>query len=453
MSYSILCIDDDAAFLLSLKIQLKQHYRVYTAQSLVEGMEVLGKEAIDLVLLDVGLGEEDGIEGLEKIKAGRAGVDVVMISGHRDPRLIVSAIRAGASDYICKPFATQELVAVIEKMQNLKGLRDRHDALVADVNAQSLRSKIIGESDAMKDLLDRIACVKGHQANVLITGESGTGKELVARYLHNLEGQKNRPFIAVNCAAIPEMLIESELFGHERGAFTGASRQKVGKFELAHGGDIFLDEINSLKPELQAKILRVIQEQEVFRVGGTKPIKIRFRVIAAANVNLDVLVRRGEFRMDLYHRLRVLAFKIPPLRERPKDIPVLVDFFLKKHDAKKQVTPEVLKILTEYPWPGNVRELENLIHSLVIMVPGNVIEATDLPRWLTQKREVHMVARQVFDMAENLDEIVPLKQFIQLAEARYIHHVMEINDGDKSMAARILGISRSSLYEKIRNLH
>lgn len=466
MAYSILCIDDDAEFLLNLKIQLKDNYQVLTAQSLDEAQKIIAMESIDMILLDVSLGHENGIEGLKEFKASHDDIDVVMISGHKDPQLIVQAIRAGASDYLCKPFAFDELLAVIEKTQKLKGMRERHSALLADLNVGQSRAKIIGESKQFKDMLEKISCVKGHQANVLLEGESGTGKELVARYVHNLENNSSRPFIAVNCAAIPDTLIESELFGHERGAFTGASRRKIGKFELANGGDIFLDEINSLKPELQAKILRVIQEQELYRVGGTKPIKISFRVIAATNTDLENMVHTGQFRMDLYHRLRVLSFKIPPLRERQDDIPMLVDAFVKKHGngkANKDVSPAVIEAFKKYAWPGNVRELENLMHSLIIMSPTPVIRLEDLPQWINNtavnghavngSNSANISMSDIFERNSKTGDIVSLKKFIQMAEKDYIKRVMTMKEGDKNSTAKVLGISRSSLYEKIRSLH
>jgi len=455
MTYHILCIDDDAEFLLNLKIQLKQNYQVSTSQSLTEGFEILSRDPIDLVLLDVSLRNEDGIVGLKKIKAKFPSVDIVMVSGQKDPQLIVTAIRSGASDYLCKPYHSNELEAVVEKMQNLKGLRDRHEALVADCNVNRLCSKIVGESPIFKNMLAKISCVKGHHANVLIQGESGTGKELIARYIHNLEQEPKRPFIAVNCAAIPDTLIESELFGHERGAFTGASRRKIGKFEMANGGDIFLDEINSLKTELQAKILRVIQEQEIYRLGGTKPIRIKFRVIAATNMCLEDMVKQGSFRMDLYHRLRVLSFKIPSLRDRSDDIPILIDSFLEKYNhgsVNKELSQEVLKAFMTYSWPGNVRELENIIHSLIIMSPDKIIQKSELPSWLYEAPITQMVTTKSVTSVEP-NEIVTLKDFVQTAEKQYIVSVMKMKNGDKSRTARLLGISRSSLYDKISRLH
>lgn len=458
MAYHILCIDDDAEFLLTLKIQLKKAYQVSTTQSLKDAVVKIQTEQVDLVLLDVRLGSENGIDGLSQIKALQLGVDVVMVSGQRDPKLIVSAIRAGASDYLCKPFATDELFAVIEKTQKLKGLRDRQDALIRDFNVKESERPLIGDSQVFRDLLHRVQCVRGHNANVLIEGESGTGKELLARHIHALEDRPQRPFIAVNCAAIPDGLIESELFGHEKGAFSGAFQRKIGKFELASGGDIFLDEINSLKPELQAKILRVVQEKEIYRVGGTTPIRTDFRVIAATNSNLDEMVAAGAFRMDLFHRLRVVSFRIPPLRERREDIDVLIKHFMKKFSKPgltKRLDDAVVGRILDYSWPGNVRELENLIHSLIIMSPETEITLKDLPVWLSEKKSTEsqttLVPKSVA-MPTEFSQVLPLKIFVQKAEQDYVASVLTMKQGDKTRTAKILGISRTSLYEKLKGV-
>lgn len=452
MSYHVLCIDDDAEFLLTLKIQLKKNYKVFTAQNLKEGQNHLEEQSIDLILLDVRLGEEDGLVGLKSIREKFPDVDVVMVSGQKDPKLIVKAIQEGASDYICKPFSQDELLAVVEKTKKLRSMRERHDAYVMEQNQSHSDRPLIGNSRTFKKLLEQVQCVRGHQANVLIEGESGTGKELLARYIHELEVNPNRPFIAVNCAAIPETLIESELFGHEKGAFSGAYQRKVGKFELAHGGDIFLDEINSLKPDMQAKILRVLQEKEVYRVGGNTPIKINFRVIAATNSNLDRLVQKQSFRMDLLFRLRVVSFRIPSLRERIEDIPNLVEYFLAKHSPvmRKMVSSEVMEKLCQYAWPGNVRELENLIHSLIIMTRDEEIALEDLPKWVYNKNSQFQLPTQ--EQIQDLDEVVPLKHYLQKTERNYVKRVLNLKQGDKSKTAEILGISRTSLYEKIKNL-
>lgn len=460
MAYHVLCIDDDAEFLLTLKIQLKKNFPVSTAQNLTEGMEVLEDGGVDLVLLDVRLGAENGIDGLNRIKSEFPAVDVVMLSGNRDPKLIVAALRSGASDYLCKPFAHDELLAVIERTQKLKCLRDKNDELVMDLKSRDMARPLIGESKAFKTLLERVRCVRGHGANVLIEGESGTGKELVARFVHELEGDGSRPFIAVNCAAIPETLIESELFGHEKGAFSGAFQRKIGKFELAGDGDIFLDEINSLKPDLQAKILRVLQEKEIYRVGGNVPIRCGFRVIAATNADLGAMVSVGAFRMDLFHRLRVVSFKIPPLRDRPEDIPVLVAHFLAKHGVKgkpREFAPDAMEKIMRYAWPGNARELENLVHSLIIMAPGAVISVRDLPAWLDATQACESLSTAVpavpVSREERNGEVQPLKRYVQRAEIDYIREVIRLKEGDKAQTARLLGISRTSLYEKLKVLN
>lgn len=454
MSYRILCVDDDAEFLLSLKIQLKKFYKVFTASSMETALDNLREQGVDLVLLDINLGRENGLEGLKEIKKGFPDVDVVMVSGQRDPKLIVNAIRDGASDYICKPFAQDELLAVIEKMIKLSDMRGKQNELMADIKSRDLARPLIGESKIFKDILERAKCVRGHnEAYVLIDGESGTGKELLARYIHDLEGNSERPFIAVNCAAIPEALIESELFGHEKGSFSGAFQRRVGKFELAHGGDIFLDEINSLKPDLQAKILRVLQEKEIYRVGGNQPIRINFRVIAATNANLDDMVAQGTFRMDLFHRLCVVSLRIPSLRERVGDIPVLIEHFLKKFGhGKKQLTEMAMNRLAEYNWPGNVRELENVVHSLVIMTTSPDVNERDLPPRIFRQPENQISSGFPVDgmLTKVTGEIVPLRHFVTGIERNYIKQVLVHKNGDKSQTAMALGISRTSLYEKMR---
>lgn len=455
MAEKILCIDDDVEFLFSVSMQLETDHKVFTAENSELGLAALKAHPIDLILLDIDLGAENGLHLLKEIKTRAPQVDVIMVSGNRDSKLIVQAIREGASDYLCKPFGTEELMAVIEKVSKLRGMRDRHDALVAGINAKELAKPLIGKSKAFKEILSRARCVQGHNANILIEGESGTGKELLARYIHELEDNAERPFIAVNCAAIPETLIESELFGHERGSFSGAFQRRIGKFELASGGDIFLDEINSLKSDLQAKILRVLQEREIYRVGGNTPVKICFRVIAATNTNLESLVSKGEFRTDLFHRLRVVSLVMPPLKDRLEDIPKLTNYFLEKFSkGKKSFSDRALDRLLQYPWPGNVRELENIVHSLIIMSSKNKIEEKDLPDWINGKTSsLDPITRNYLEMPSS-HELVPLKKYLYKIERYYIRHALHQKQGDKSKTATALGISRTSLYEKIKeDLH
>lgn len=450
MNYHVLCIDDDANFLTKMKFDLGKQCRLSTATNLGDGTRVVQNNSVDLVFLDIGLGQENGIEGLRQIKALDPSLDVVMVSGHRDPRLIVQAVRAGASDYICKPFEKDELVAVMEKLEHVKMLRDHHDALLAGLNPSDAMSRIVGVSRAVRDLLDKAARLKGHDANVLIEGESGTGKELVARYLHSIEDAKHRPFIAVNCAAIPENLIESELFGHEKGSFTGAIARKIGKFELANGGDIFLDEISSLRLDLQAKILRVLQEKEICRIGGQSTIKVGFRVISATNENLDAMVAHGTFRMDLFHRLRVVQLGMPPLRGRAEDIPLLVRHFLGKYSKPghhKEMSPEALEYFKTYRWPGNVRELENIVHNLIIMSPNGVIGEADLPGWI--KKSAGTSDATAVSAAANAKT---LKECLKTAEKAYIEKALRAVNGNKSKAAADLDVSRTTLHTKLKEL-
>lgn len=462
MSYNLLCIDDDPEFLFSIKLILKKKYNVLTTTSLADGLQEVKGGNIDLVLLDITLGcGESGLNGLRQIKQLSPETDVVMVTGARDPKLVVQAIRAGATDYLCKPFANEELTAVIEKHRVATEVRDRNKALIRELNPLDTRSRILGSSPSFRALLEKTAMVKGHDANILIQGESGTGKELLARYIHSLEKNSRRPFIAVNCAAIPEGLMESELFGHERGAFTGAHHRKVGKFELASGGDIFLDEISALHLDLQAKILRVLQEKEIVRVGGNTPISVNFRVISATNEDLNKKVANGRFRVDLYHRLRVVELQIPPLRERREDITLLIAYFLNKFgNAKnpKKISAEALRKLQEHQWPGNVRELENVIHSLTILSSGDVITEHDLPKWLTETFDTDVEVRGIKDDSETLKlpadlNRVTLKDFVREAERIYIKKVLQMNGGDKSKTAASLNIGRTTLYSKLKELN
>ena len=457
MPYHVLWIDDDPDFLSTAKAELRGSITVSTATNLTQGLAILKRESIDLVLLDVGLGEENGLAGLRLVKQEMPATDVVMVTGVKDPKSVVQAVRAGAADYLCKPFAMEELVAVIEKLQPVKQIRDRHDALMADLNPIGSRAQFMGISPAFRTLIEKAQRVKGHGANLLIEGESGTGKELLARYIHSLEDNAQRPFIAVNCAAIPEGLIESELFGHEKGAFTGAVQRKIGKFELANGGDIFLDEISTLRLDLQAKILRVLQEKEVVRVGGNAPMRVEFRVLAATNESLERQVARGEFRIDLFHRLRVVQLVLPPLRDRKEDIPLLIAHFLEKHGkvaGTKRITAEALRQLQNYEWPGNVRELENVMHSLAILTPDDIICERHLPQWAGLSNALHPKrAPQLPCVDWNDAQALPgLRDFVREAERGYIEHVMRMYGGDKSATANALAVGRTTLYGKLKEL-
>ena len=336
MPYHVLFIDDDKAFLDSVRICLKNIYQVSTAPTIQAGLGIIHTDSVDLVFLDVNLNHErSGIQYIKTIKDMDPSVVVIMLSGYKDPDIIVEAIKEGAGDYLCKPYPHSDLLAVIKKNLNRKNDNDQKEALFEYCNLSNEKTTIITESQNMIAVLAKAKKLKGYDANVLIEGESGTGKEVLAQYIHSLEANTKRPFIAVNCAAIPENLLESELFGHEKGAFTGADKRKIGKFELAGGGDLFLDEVDSLKPEFQAKLLRVLQEKEFYRVGGTMPIKVKLRVLVATNKNLTNEVLAGRFREDLFYRLRVISLVIPSLKERQQDIEPLTQFFIQKAKIKK----------------------------------------------------------------------------------------------------------------------
>lgn len=451
MDYHVLCIDDDAEFLTGLKFDLQKVYRCTTVQTVREGLEIIQRESVDLVLLDVGLGEENGIEGLRLIKKADPTLDVVMVSGYSDSQTIVAAVRAGASDYMCKPFEMGELIAVVEKLEQVKKVRNHHDALISDLNKSDTKSRILGVSQSFRDILGKADRLKGYDANILIEGESGTGKELLARYIHNLENDPRRPFIAINCAAIPDTLIESEFFGYEKGAFTGASCRRIGKFELASGGDIFLDEISALKVELQAKILRVLQEKEICRIGGSSAIKVAFRVISATNDDIEGMIARGLFRMDLFHRLRVVHLRIPPLRKRAEDIPLLTKHFLDKYtkpNHRKEISDETIELFEKYRWPGNIRELENLVHNLIIMVPNGTIDADNLPDWI---RGTAVMKDNGEDFAPYSDGLT-LKECLEQTEKIYLEKLLAATGGNKSKAAIELKVSRTTLHSRLKEL-
>ena len=448
----LLCVDDDSNVLLSIRSQAGHLFEIFTANTLADALKILGTENLDFILLDVSLGRENGIDILKKIKSLHPEVNVIMLSGERDLNIVVDAIREGALDFLSKPFDLKKLQAVLEVVKKNYKTQERYEALIESQNPKNLSSTLVTRHKPFRQMLHQAEQLCGHQANVLITGESGTGKELVARIIHRNEKDLLRPFIAVNCAAIPDNLIEAELFGAERGSYTGALSRRIGRFELADGGDIFLDEIGSLKLDLQAKLLRVLQEREFARLGGDATIKVNFRVISATNDSLEEKVARGEFRMDLYHRLRVIQFIIPPLRDRKEDIPLLVEHFLKKH-AKgklKYIAPKALDRLLEYRWPGNVRELENVVQSLIILTPTETVEFEHLPVWAFNgvgEQYDHRAQAKLPTMDQTM---TTLKDYTFRAERLYIEHVLTTTGGDKSKAARLLDVGRTTLYSKLK---
>jgi DNA-binding NtrC family response regulator len=381
---TILIVDDDEGMRDTLTAILKRDYRVLRVASGEAALPILNREDIDLILLDVRLPGISGFEVLRIVKENYSLVEIIMISAITDVETAVQAMKHGAYHYVTKDFEYDQLRSLVRNASERQDLNRQVMTLSAQVADQGEREFIVGNSKMTRDIVDLVYKIAKLSATVLILGESGTGKELLARLIHRESGDPEAPFIAVNLAAIPRELAESTLFGHERGAFTGAHRQQLGKFELASNGTLFLDEVGDLRMDLQAKLLRAIQEGEIERVGGTKPIKTEFRLIAATNVDLDKAVKEGRFREDLYYRINVIPIKLPPLRERKEDIPKLAEFFLKRYNARfrKQIlgiTEPTMDVLQKYWWPGNIRELENLVERLVAVSDKDYLSEEDLP--------------------------------------------------------------------------
>jgi DNA-binding NtrC family response regulator len=437
----VLVVDDDPGVRESFRLTLEDHYDVLDAPDGPTALEVVRGSQVDLVLLDIRLPEMDGIEVLERIKALDDGVEVILVTAVKTVRTAVAAMKLGAFDYLTKPFEEDELLAVIGRALDKRALEREVTFLRGELARARDFDEIVGQHPEMQKIYRLIAQVARTTSTVLITGQSGTGKELIARAIHRQGPRRDKPFVAVNPAAIAESLVESELFGHEKGAFTGAHQRKLGRFELAQGGTLFLDEIGTLKAELQVKLLRVLQEREIERVGGTHPIKIDVRVIAATNADLKAAVAGGTFRDDLYYRLNVVPIEVPPLARRADDIPLLVEHFVRRYsrECNKPVdglSAEAMAALRDYEWPGNVRELQNVIERAVVLAEGPVIQLNDLP--LDVLLPKHRV--QVRE-AERL----VLKSATEDFERQIVLRVLERVGGNQREAARILGLHRNSL--------
>ena len=381
---TVLIVDDDDGMRDTLTAILKKEYRVLRAASGEAALPILNREEIDLMLLDIRLPGISGFEVLRIVRENYGLVEVIMISAIQEIETAVQAMKHGAYHYVTKEFDYDQLRSLVRNASERQDLNRQVLTLSAQVADQTGREFIVGPSRMTRDIVDLVHKIAKLSATVLILGESGTGKELLARLIHRESGEPDAPFIAVNLSAIPRELAESALFGHERGAFTGAHRQQLGKFELASNGTLFLDEVGDLRLDLQAKLLRAIQEGEIERVGGIKPIKTEFRLIAATNVDLDRAVKEGRFREDLYYRINVIPIKLPPLRARPEDIPQLAEFFLRRYNARFRkrilgLTDSTMVMLKRYWWPGNIRELENLIERLVAVTDRDYLAEEDLP--------------------------------------------------------------------------
>ncbi|MDL1971498.1 MAG: sigma-54 dependent transcriptional regulator [Candidatus Desulfofervidaceae bacterium] len=444
MSRLILIVDDEESICQALTgILTDEGYEVISALNAVEAFKKIEEESPDLILLDIWLPDIDGLEVLQKIKEQNPHIPVIMISGHGNVETAVKAMKLGAYDFIEKPLSWENTIPPVTNALKLFRLTEENIALREKA---SFRFDLTGQSKAMQRVKEQIRRVAPTNASVLITGENGTGKELVARAIHYYSKRAHGPFIEVNCAAIPDDLIESELFGHEKGAFTGAHTRKRGKFDLAHGGTLFLDEIGDMSSKTQAKVLRVIQEQRFERVGGTKTIQVDVRIVAATNKNLEEEINKGNFRADLYYRLNVVPIEVPPLRERKEDIPLLVEEFLKEfaseiHLGQKKIDEEALHLLMQYDWPGNVRELKNIIERLVIMTPGEVITAKDIPESIAKRKEHSPV---------DFFSIDNFKEAKTLFEREYLRKKLKEYNGNISLTAQAIGLERSHLSKKLK---
>ncbi len=441
----ILVVDDELSVRDSLRMIFKKDYVVVTAGSAREAWEKIVSEEPDLIFLDIIMPQKDGMELLKEIRDQAPLIPVVMLTATKTVRTAVDAMKLGAYDYITKPFDIEELKIIAHKALENVELKTENRRLQTEVEERYSFDNIIGKSKEMREIYGTIRQIAGRNSTVLIHGESGTGKELVARAIHYNSQRKNKPFVAVNCAAIPETLIESELFGHEKGAFTDAQNRRIGHFELAHLGTLFLDEVSELSLPTQAKILRALQERDFVRVGGTKTISVDVRLISATNKNLQEMMSRGSFRSDLFYRINVVPMTIPPLRQRKEDIPLLVQHFLEKHagPGQKKIAPEAMDVLVAYEWPGNVRELENIIERIVVLSCADTISPGDLPSSLKSTSKVEQIKQGVLNGRISFDDAErDFEQDIILEALKKANFV-------QTKAADLLGISRRILKYKM----
>jgi two-component system nitrogen regulation response regulator NtrX len=447
---TILIVDDEESILQSLSgLLLDEGFEVITANNGYEALKMIDAESPDLVLLDIWMPGIDGIETLQEIKKDNPFIQVIIITGHGTIETAVKATKLGAFDLIEKPLSIDKIIVAINNALNFRRLEEENRYLRKKMIE---KNSISGNSLPIQSLKKQIASAAPSETWILIKGENGTGKELVARTIHQMSTRASQPLVDVNCAAIPEELIESELFGHEKGSFTGAVTKKRGKFELANDGTIFLDEIGDMSLKTQAKILRVLQEQQFQRVGGGRTIKVNVRVLAATNKDLEEEIKKGQFREDLYYRLNVIPIEVPSLRDRGADIPLLVETFInentrKEHQSRKEMTPQALALLQRYPWPGNVRELKNLVERLTIMVEGDLIRVADIPA--PYNPECGVALEQA---GSKLLEIASLKDAKKAFEKEFIEKKLMENEKNITKTAKAIGVERSYLHKKLKNL-
>ncbi len=438
--YKILIVEDDVLMQSMLRDSLEESgFAITMVSDGRAGLTKFQKTYFDLVLLDIKLPKMNGIELLKRIKEISYDSIVIMMTAYGSVETAVQAMKTGAFDYVTKPFLPEELILIIKKGLELQKLKKENILLRKELKKQYSLGNLIGKSKVMQDIYQLIEIIAPGRSTVLIQGESGTGKELVAEAIHHLSDQKDNPLIKVSCGALPETLLESELFGHERGSFTNAVKMKKGRFELANQSTIFLDDVDDMSPLVQMRLLRVLQEREFERVGGTETIKVDIRIITASKVDLLTLVDEGKFRKDLYYRLNVVPIIIPPLKVRKGDIPLLVNHFLKNLNMQLnknvEISSEAIQVLMKYDWPGNIRELENLIERLVTLSVSSKIRISNLPEYLIIKKT---------SSSNNL------KLRIREVEIEHIRRILEQTNWKKNKTAEILGISTKYLWEKLK---
>jgi two-component system response regulator HydG len=446
----VLVIDDEQSIIETLSVLLKKEgFEVLSALSGTEGIERFGEQQPDLVLTDVRMPKVSGVDVLEAIRDRDPTTPVVLMTAQASLQSAIRAVNLGATHYVQKPFSNEELVTILRRSLDIGRVERENVKLKKEIKRTRRRDFVqpIGASPEFRKALDMAESVAGSDSTILVRGESGSGKEVFARYIHELSTRGHENFLSLNCAALPEGLLESELFGHVKGSFTGAVRDKEGLFVAASGGSFFLDEVGEMVPSTQVKLLRVLQQREVIPVGSTKPLQVDVRLIAATNRDLERDIEQGRFRSDLYYRLNVISVELPPLRARVDDIPLLAEHFLSREaertgEKMKRISDDAMKVLQEYQWPGNVRELENVVERAVVLTNGTAIREDALPPRLREQPEQPLI-----------QEAPPANPTLEVIERAYIEHVLRAEGGNKSRAAEVLGIDPSTLYRKIKRYH
>jgi DNA-binding NtrC family response regulator len=435
-SIRILVVEDDRALseIMCEELRNRGHMAV-AAETVAEGLEHLKQSDFEVGLLDLMLPDGSGIDLLRQVSAEEMPIEVIVLTGFATVSTAIQAMKLGAYDYVTKPARMEELEVLVAKAAEKSRLRRENVTLKARLQSMDSHQGLVTEDPAMKELLVTVERVAGSDIPVLLQGESGTGKELIARSIHRLSPRASQPFVAVNCGAVPENLMESEMFGHEKGAFTGALSRKPGLFEMADRGVLFLDEVGEISSIVQVKLLRAIETKEFFRVGGTRPVRTDVRLVSASNKNLKSEMQSGGFREDLYYRLNGVTLKLPPLRDRPADVPLLARHFVDRYASRKKIAPRALESLQRYSWPGNVRELQMLIQRAAVLASTDVIDVDDLP----------------LDVRDQSWKSAPVRTGLSLSEMEkeYIETVLRQNDGHRGKTARALGIDPKTLYNKL----